>query len=144
MSRWMTPELLADFEKRSEKWKRGSVKTHLLDTSPQVSIEREKKAGKYGNVKTEIDGIEFASRKEAGRYGALKLLQVAGAISDLQIKRRYTLAVNGVRICEYEDDFNYLEKGKRIIEDTKGMRTPLYKLKKKLLKACLGLEIKET
>jgi hypothetical protein len=144
MSLRMTDEQLADFKMRCEKWEKpNNIKTHLIDTSAPVAVERARK-NKYGNKRTELDGITFDSMKEAGRYGELKLLQAAGEISDLKIKHRYLLKVNGIRVCEYEDDFSYLERGKRIVEDTKGMRTDLYKLKKKLMRACLGIEIRET
>lgn len=52
--------------------------------------------------------------------------------------------VNGIKVCEYEDDFSYKENGVLVVEDAKGMRTPLYRLKKKLMRAALGIEIKET
>jgi hypothetical protein len=54
------------------------------------------------------------------------------------------LAVNGIAICRYRADFVYVESGKRIVEDTKGMRTDVYKLKKKMMLAILGIDIKET
>lgn len=85
----------------------------------------------------------FASKKEARRYNELYLLERAGQITDLKEKTRYPLVVNGVKVCEYEDDFSYRENGVLVVEDTKGMRTAVYKLKAKLMRAVLGITIRE-
>jgi hypothetical protein len=93
---------------------------------------------KYHNIKTIVDGIKFDSRKEANHYCELKLLQKAGIISDLKLQPRYLLQnsfkYNGKieRAIEYVADFEYVEKGKVIVEDCKGMKTDVYKLKRKL------------
>lgn len=100
---------------------------------------------KYGNKPTIVDDIRFPSKKEATRYGQLKWLEKAGEITDLKIKTRHPIIVGGIKVCDYEDDFSYLNKGDtaRTIEDAKGFRTPVYRLKKKLMRACNGIEIKE-
>ena len=85
----------------------------------------------------------FASKKEARRYSDLVLLERAGQISDLRIKTRYPIVVNGVKVCDYEDDFSYVENGARVVEDAKGFRTPVYRLKVKLMRAVHGIAIKE-
>jgi hypothetical protein len=93
---------------------------------------------KYHNIKTIVDGIKFDSRKEANHYCELKLLQKTGIISDLKLQPRYLLQnafkYNGKieRAIEYVADFEYVEKGKVIVVDCKGMRTDVYKLKRKL------------
>jgi dsDNA-binding SOS-regulon protein len=66
---------------------------------------------KYGAVRTEVDGISFASKKEARRYSELKLLERAGEIADLQLQPRFPLTVNGVRVCTYVADFQYRDIG---------------------------------
>jgi len=99
--------------------------------------------GKYGNKKTVIDGKTFASKREAGRYALLAALQQCDRISNLRTQVRYPLLVNGVKVCAYVADFVYHENGREIIEDSKGFRTREYILKKKLMKACLGIDIKE-
>jgi hypothetical protein len=100
---------------------------------------------KYGAQRTEVDGITFASKKEARRYGELKLLQRAGTIRDLKLQPRFPLTVNGRLVCTYVGDFEYLTVpiGARIVEDAKGFKTPEYKLKAKLFKALNGFEITE-
>jgi len=99
---------------------------------------------KYNAIKTELDGHIFDSRREATRYGELSILSRTGDIQDLQIHTPYKLVVNGVHICTYEADFVYLENGKRIVEDVKGMKTAVYRLKKKLMKALFDIDILES
>lgn len=102
------------------------------------------KFSKYHNKKTVVDGIVFASKKEAKRYSELKILAKSGLITGLEIQRRYPVIVNGVKICTYVADFDYFdESNKPVVEDVKGVRTREYKLKKKLMLACHNIEIKE-
>ncbi len=98
---------------------------------------------KYRNKKTVVDGIKFDSQREASRYGALKIMQAAKVISDLRLQVPYVITVNGLKICEYVADFVYIDKGREVVEDVKGMKTPTYNLKKKLMKAVHGIEIQE-
>jgi ribosomal protein S8 len=95
---------------------------------------------KYGSRKTKVDGIIFASQKEATRYGILKLLQNEGKIRDLKLQVRFKL----VQTVTYVADFEYYEKGRRVVEDVKGFKTPVYKRKRKLMKEQHGIEILET
>ena len=104
---------------------------------------RQRGRSKYGNVKTEVDGIRFDSAAEARRYGELKLMEQAGEITDLVLQPAYTLTVNGVPVCKYVGDFAYLEQGKRVVEDVKGVRTPSYRIKRKLMLSVFGIEIVE-
>lgn len=99
---------------------------------------------KYRAVPTFVDGIRFASKKEAKRYQELKLLEKAGEISDLSLQHSFLLSVGDTIIGKYVADFVYKENGKSIIEDTKGVRTPVYKWKKKHFEAQMGIKIKET
>ncbi len=99
---------------------------------------------KFGSVKTKVDGITFDSKKEAARYIDLKLLLKAGEIADLELQPTYVMIVNGRKICSYRADFRYMENGRQITEDVKGVRTAVYGIKKKLLKACYGIEVCET
>lgn len=100
---------------------------------------------KYGAKRVTVDGIGFDSKAEARRYGELKLLQHAKEISGLAIHPRYDLTVNGMKIGTYSGDFQYFENGKLILEDVKSpaTRTALYRLKKKLMKACHGIDVIE-
>jgi hypothetical protein len=105
---------------------------------------------KYGAVPTLVDGIKFASKKEAARYRELKLLVLAGAIRDLQLQPRFVLTVQGVTIGKYIGDFRYeelTETGGRwdtVVEDVKGVKTPIYRLKKRIVEALYGIDIRET
>lgn len=96
---------------------------------------------KYRNVKTEIDGIVFASKAEGARYQELKLLQKTGKIRGLKLQPRFVIVDgynNGdgkrIRPSAYIADFQYIEDGKTIVEDVKSpaSKTPLYNLKKKI------------
>lgn len=95
---------------------------------------------KYNAVKTLVDGIKFDSRKEAKRYQELKLLERVGAIKELELQPRFLLqdkfTLDGVthRKIEYVADFKFWDNGRRswIVEDVKGVKTEVYKLKKKL------------
>ena len=106
---------------------------------------------KYGNRKTVVDGITFDSKKEATRFAELKLLQRAGEIFDLQRQVPFTLIPKQVRDgktierpCVYKADFVYKDKtGTEIVEDTKGMKTKEYIIKRKLMLWQFGIMIKE-
>lgn len=64
---------------------------------------------KYRNKPTIVDGIRFDSKKEAGRYQELKLLEKSGRIRGLTYHRAWVLEVKGQKVCEYESDFDYRE-----------------------------------
>jgi hypothetical protein len=100
---------------------------------------------KYHAKKTVVDGIIFQSRKEAKRYQELKLMQRAGLISDLRRQVKYELIPKqqGERAVSYIADFVYTEDGKTVVEDVKGVRTPVYKIKKKLMLWRHGVKIRE-
>ena len=101
---------------------------------------------KFRNIKTTVDGIDFASKAEARRYGELKLLHRAGQITDLQHQPRFPLKVNDQLVCTYVGDFAYKQEGIAVVEDVKSPATrshPVYRLKNKLLKALTGISIRE-
>ncbi len=106
---------------------------------------------KYKSKKVEVDGIVFDSKKEAKRYHELILLEKAGEIQNLQMQVKYVLIPaqrepdiigkrGGIKPgkliekeCSYYADFVYQENEKTIVEDTKGMRTKDYIIKRKLM-----------
>lgn len=99
---------------------------------------------KFKARKTVVDNITFASAKEARRYGELKLLERAGQIRNLELQPVFPLLVNGAQVAKYIGDFAYFEKDARVVEDTKGFRTPVYRLKRKMLLAAFpGLDHRE-
>ena len=104
---------------------------------------------KYRNHKVETyEGI-FDSKKEYQRWQELKILQRAGKIRKLQRQVAYTLVpaqktANGTeRSVKYIADFVYERDGKTVVEDTKGYKTPEYKIKRKLMLYMHGIEIQE-
>lgn len=101
---------------------------------------------KYRNKKTSVDGIRFDSKREANRYMELKLLERAGIIKGLKRQVPYILIDKSRygRAIKYVADFVYLENGQLVVEDVKGVRTPVYKLKKRLMAEVYGIEVKET
>lgn len=105
---------------------------------------------KYHAKRTSVDGIVFDSKREADRYLVLKSMEEDGTIEDLRRQVRYELVpafdVDGkhYRPVFYVADFVYVEDGKEVIEDVKGMRTDTYRLKSKLFARRYGKVIKET
>jgi hypothetical protein len=96
---------------------------------------------KYRAVRTN----GYASKKEAARAQELQLMLKAGAISDLKEQVKFVLIPKqeGERECSYYADFVYQFKGETVTEDVKGMKTPVYRLKRKLLKHVHGITITE-
>ena len=97
------------------------------------------KRHKYNARKVTIDGHRFDSKREAERYGELKLLERAGEIRDLELQPRFTLQDSFIRKgkryreIDYIADFVYQDaEGNRIVEDVKGMKTEVYKIKRKM------------
>lgn len=97
---------------------------------------------KYGNKITEIDGIKFHSQKEAKRYVLLSKLQEQGQISELKLQPRFDFKIDGKLMFFYKADFEYKDSsGDWIIEDVKGIRLPIFNLKKKIIEATHNIEI---
>lgn len=146
------------FEARTKKWREeGNVRTHKLDdpnparVPPAAQIQTAPKApaekrSKYGNKRTVVGGEKYDSAKEARRGQDLILLQQAGEICELSRQVRFDLKVKGHLICAYVADFTYRDKTKPglTVEDVKGVRTREYIIKKRLMKAIHGIEVKET
>ncbi len=102
---------------------------------------------KYSAIATEIDGHRFPSRAEARRYSELRMLEKAGEIEGLELQPKFPLIVNGEKVGTYIADFRYrMGKSKTIevIEDVKGVATPVFKLKQKMVRAQYGIEIAVT
>lgn len=102
------------------------------------------KRNKFRNQPTVVDGIRFHSKKEAARWQQLAILERTRKISGLERQKKFRLEVNGILIASYICDFVYVEDGETIVEDCKGYRTRDYLLKKKLMSAIHGIEIRET
>lgn len=105
---------------------------------------------KFNAVKTVVDGVTFASKAEARRYGQLKVLQASGLIfGHLVLQPVYRIYVkplgkDPIIVGKYVGDFQYeAADGTKVVEDVKGFKTPVYRLKKKLVEALYGIEIRE-
>lgn len=89
--------------------------------------------------------------KEAERYKELKTLEKLGHIRDLELQPKFEILpkyeINGkkVRAINYIADFKYEVRstGETVVEDVKGVKTDIYKLKKKLFEYQYNIEIKE-
>lgn len=109
---------------------------------------------KYNSRKTIVDGITFDSRKEAKRYEELKIMEQEGLIKGLQLQvpfelvPSFTIEIDGKkkkrRNIRYIADFVYYENDNKVVEDVKGRKTDVYKLKKKLFEYKYKVTIKET
>lgn len=109
---------------------------------------------KYHNCKVEIDGEVFDSQGEYNRWCELKLLEKAGRITDLKrqvyfelIPAQYEINEKGrrklvERSLGYVADYVYVEDGKTVVEDYKGLQTDVFKIKKKLMRYVHGISIK--
>lgn len=106
---------------------------------------------KYHNKKVIYNGITFDSIKEKNRYIELKLLERAGLIKDLKLQYEFELQpafiINEkkIRKISYIADFYYFDNklNDYVVEDTKGMRTDVYKIKKKVFEYKYKREIYE-
>lgn len=116
---------------------------------------------KYHSRKITRDGVTFDSVREYNRWRELLLLEKAGKITKLNRQMPYTLIPAQYetvldpetgkakrtcieRACTYIADFTYWENGKFVVEDAKGMKTDVYKIKRKLMLSVYGIRIKES
>jgi hypothetical protein len=115
-------------------------------------------SGKYGNKRTVIDNIAFASRAEARRYVELRLREQAGEIRGLEVHPTFPLCTLDARgasrpVARYVADFAYYENGpghpstdRYVVEDVKSpatSRLSMFRLKKRWMKLQYGIDIVE-
>ena len=102
---------------------------------------------KYHAVKANIDGFTFDSKAEAQYYIALREMAKTGEIQDLVVHPAYRLQESFTynekkeRPIAYEADFQFLEDGAVHVVDVKGVRTEVYKLKRKLFLYKFGKDV---
>jgi hypothetical protein len=105
------------------------------------------KRPKYGNRKvTDASGAVHDSSKEYRRWQVLELRERAGEIRSLRRQVPYALVVNGVLVCQYVADFDYIEGEARIVEDCKSEPTrklAAFRIKAKLMAAIHGIQVRE-
>ncbi len=113
------------------------------------SLERVVRKNKYNAQKVELDGITFDSKKEARRYGELKLLAKAGEIGDLKCHPKFPFVIDGRKVlirsagypngrqASFKPDFSYWRGDEIVVEDVKSRatRTEAYALRKAILEA---------
>lgn len=109
---------------------------------------------KFHAKRTTVDGETFDSKREAARWCELKLLEKAGQIRRLRRQPEFLLTVqpHGGRqvaiVGKYRGDFCYDERYGAlwlpVVEDVKGVKTAVYKLKKRIVEAIYGIKIRET
>lgn len=105
------------------------------------------KQPKYRNKKTVLDGFTFDSQKEANRYLIYKDEKERKRILDFKMQVKYKFIINGQLVCSYVSDFviKHLD-GRTEVIDVKSEATrklPVYRIKKKLMKAIYNIEVKE-
>lgn len=113
-----------------------------------------RRPSKYRARPTVVDGVRFASRREAGRWSQLRLLEMAGAIRNLERQPAYPLRITSLNgessvVCgTYRADFRYydLTTGSVIVEDVKSppTKTTAYRLRKRIVEVLYGIAILET
>lgn len=110
-----------------------------------VQLAPAPKKSKYSNKPTERGGEKFDSKLEANRFDDLKLMEQAGAIRELRAHVSFPLMVGDVLIGAYEADAVYIDaaSGRKVVEDSKGVRTPLFRWKARHFKAQYGFAITE-
>lgn len=99
---------------------------------------------KYRSRKTTINGVTFDSKKEAERYLDLLQMQSMGLISGLELQpeflilERFRHEGRTERAIIYRADFRYIQNGRTVVEDVKGVRTEAYKIKRKMFLSQYG------
>lgn len=150
MSGWSEQDVVRHYEKMGipvpEHIARElGMKAEPLATAAEAvvkGVRDRSRPSKYGNIKTEVDGAILDSRREAKRWRQLRTLRDARVDGLVAVARQVDFILPG-RV-HYRADFVLLyDDGRFVVEDAKGVRTQAYLLKKKQMKECLGIEIKE-
>lgn len=108
----------------------------------QKALNGNRRSQKYGANAVVTDEGRFASQREHQHWCLSKLRQRAGEIRNLERQVRFRLENNGVHICDYIADEVFFEGQQRVVVDVKGVETPEFKLKRKLMLALLGIEVR--
>lgn len=139
-----------------DSWEAYANKRGLIGEAPVQPAAP--KGAKYRNVKVQVDGHTFDSKKEAGRYQELKYMQQAGKIADLELQPVFPLHVMRLAYSEvpirvtqvgvFTADFSYLnlQTGEFVIEDVKSYPTrtaEAYRLRRRVVEAIHGITITE-
>ena len=141
-----------------DSWTAYAARAGLIrpDVAP-AELERPAPANKYHAVPIHVDGVRFASRKEASRYLELKLMSKAGVIDELTLQPVFPLHVMEIwrsqapivitTVGRFTADFQYrdLTTGEIVVEDVKShvTKTEAYRLRKRIAEAVHGITIRE-
>lgn len=106
---------------------------------------------KYNARQVTLDGHTFQSVHESERWQELRTMEWAGLISDLQRQVPFQLLPSQrgedgkvlERGVKYIADFVYIQDGKQVVEDAKGVKTDAYKIKRKLMLKVHGIRVQE-
>lgn len=133
MSKGITPEMEAEMIRRG-------AKVTYMNLPSEEHAPLSDKPNKYRAKATVVDGIRFASRKEAKRYGELKMMQAAGEVKWFTCQVPFRLDGGTV----YRADFLVVWwNGNVTVEDAKGYRTQVYFVKRREVEAKYGFTIQE-
>lgn len=120
---------------------------------PASARQIKARGNKYGATRVQMDGFTFASKAESRRYIELKALEASGHITDLKLQPvfvlapgvKYTGAARATPPLRYQADFSYVNFiGETMVEDVKGgPTTGVFRMKKHLMLAVLGIEVTE-
>lgn len=106
-----------------------------------------RKTPKYRAQPCERNGEKYRSKREMRRHVALLQMQDIGLISDLRREVPFVLAP-AVRLggrlkpaLRYVADFVYVSEGSMVVEDCKGIKTPLFRAKQHLMATVHGIEV---
>jgi hypothetical protein len=111
------------------------------------------KRTKYRNERVEFDGLKFDSKREAARWGELRMLEKLGQISMLRRQVAYEL-VPAVKFAGARArkpairliaDFEYVERGVKVVEDVKSpvtAKVPAFQMKRHLMLAVHAIDVR--
>jgi hypothetical protein len=108
-------------------------------------LQKPKRKSKYNNERVQLDGIWFDSKREAAYYANLKQREKAGEVSAVELQRSFALlGPQGLLMATYRCDFAFIDhtQGDRFrVVDVKGVETKEFRLKKRMMKALLGIDV---
>jgi hypothetical protein len=110
----------------------------------QAVLAQKPKRAKYGNRKVIIDGITFDSKREGDYYAELRIREKAGEVVAVEMQRPFALlGSNGELMATYRADFAFWDNtaGRFRVIDVKGFSTKEFKLKRKMMKGLLGIDV---
>jgi hypothetical protein len=117
-------------------------------TSIPVSEYRQQakkpRKNKYRNQPVVVDGIRFASKREAAYYGELRMREKAGEVGAVELQRRFQLlGEKGELICVYVADFCFWDhtQDRFRVVDVKGVETEAFKLKRRMMRVLKGIDV---